>query len=160
MNAPAEVVQEVREAETAANDAVQLAGVSTRTLGSLDSGRMIFDYSKNNGDIAVGNDSNRFVLHFTKASDTSIHFYRNIGTPLVARAKGVRPGQIVSFDSFDSSSNAYTIQVGEVFLAKNTQDQVLAGRIDHIADDRRGAPCDEVSFFYTIFGPGERIVAP
>lgn len=66
----------------------------------------------------------------------------------------------MSFDTFDSSSRAYTIQVGEVFLAKNTNDHVLAGRIERIADDTRGAASDEVTFSYSIFGPGKRIVAP
>lgn len=168
MNAPAEVVKEVREAEAAANVAVQLTGVSARTLlgnvsvrsGSLESGHVSFDYSKNDGEIVVGSDSNRFHLHFSKASDISIYILRTSGTPLVARAKDVPPGEIVSFDTFDSSSRVYTIQVGEVFLAKNSNDQVLAGRIDRIADDTRGAPSDEVTFSYSIFGPGERIVAP
>jgi hypothetical protein len=170
MNAPADVVQEVREAEDAADTAIQLAGrgaaafVGRASVSVQDwtaaSGNVTFDYSTNNGTIVVGNDRNRFELKFGKASDTSIHLYRSNGTPLVSRAKNVSPGEIVSFDTFDSSSRAYTIQVGEVFLAKNTKDQVLAGRIHRIEDDTRGAPSDEVTFSYSIFGPGERIVAP
>lgn len=170
MDAPADVVQEVRAAETSDNVAVQLTGVGARVLagnvavwdlnGALDSTQVTFDYSTNDGTIVVGNDRNRFQLHFSKGSDASIHFYRTNSTPLVARAKNVHPGVVVSFDMFDSSSRVYTIQVGELFLAKNTNDSVLAGRIHHIADDSRGAPHDEVTFSYRIFGPDERIVAP
>ena len=170
LNAPPNVVDEVREAETAANAAIQLAGVSARayTGNAPASGQncasasesVTFDYSTNDGTIVVGNDTNRFELKFSKAGDTAIHFYRSHGTPLVARAKNVRSGEVVSFDMFDSSSRAYTIQSGELFLAKNTYDYVFAGRIHHIADDTGGAPRDEVAFSYRIFGPGSTIVAP
>jgi hypothetical protein len=164
-----EVVQEVREAETAANTAVQMATtyygyndgltVSSRHR-SVFGGEVSFDYSTNDGLTVVGNDTARFNLKFSKASDTSIYLHRYPGTPRVARAKNVKPGEIISFDRFDSSSHIYTIQLGELFLARNERGQILAGRINHIADDSRGASHDEVTFEYSIFGPGESVVSP
>jgi hypothetical protein len=170
MKVPNEVVQEIREAETAANTAVQTAAtfigyndgltVSSRHR-SVFGGQVSFDYSTNDGLIVVGNDHARFNLKFSKASDSSIHLYRDHPrTPLVARAKNVKPGETISFGRFDSSSRSYTIQLGELFLAKNERGQVLAGRIQQIADDSRGASRDDVTFDYSIFGPAESIVAP
>lgn len=168
MNAPKEVVQEVREAENAASTAFQMAGKSAASFiaevgassPDWNAGEETFDYSTNDGTIVVGSDENRFQLRFSKASDTSIHFYRGRGTPLVARAKNVRPGEAISFDSFDSSSRVYTIRVGELFLAKNARNYVFAGRVRQIKDDSRGAPRDEIAFSYRLFAPGEQIVAP
>jgi PIN like domain len=170
MKVPDAVVQEVREAETAANTAVQAAttfniGLSEPVIvssrhRSVFGGDVSFDYSTNDGLVVVGNDNARFNLRFSKASDTSIHIYRGLGTPLITRAKNVKPGEITWFDRFDSSSRAYTIRLEELFLAKNDLGQILAGRIKHISDDSRGAFHDEVTFEYSIFGPGESIVAP
>lgn len=66
----------------------------------------------------------------------------------------------MDFRQFDSTSNHYTIGLGEVFLAKNDDGYVLAGRIAHIADDRRGAANDEVRFTFSVFSPGQQTVAP
>lgn len=170
MQAPNDVVQEVRAAETAANTAPQPYGASSANFQGTISitgqakavvgGEEKFDYSTNNGLILVGNADARFGLNFNKASDISIHLSRSAETPLVARAKNIGAEENVFFDDFDSSSRTYTIQLGELFLAQNQNGHILAGRVTHIADDTRGAPHDEVKFIYRIFSPGQRIVTP
>lgn len=160
MKVPDQIIQEVREAEAAANTAAQVAATSNsdqrikswhppffRDTAS-------FDYSTNDGSIVVGTEFARFTLTFSKADDTSIYLYRSPGTPLVARAKNIKRGQLISFDQFDSSSRVYNIQLGDLFLAQNDQGQILAGRIRQIADDTRGVSHDNVIFDYGVFGAG------
>jgi hypothetical protein len=124
------------------------------------SGAAAFDYSTHNGEFDIQAAQTLIRLRFSKASEKAIHLMRCAGTPLVARALNYFPGTPIDFNQFDSTSNHYTIGLGEVFLAKNDDGYVLAGRITHIADDRRGAPKDEVVFKFSVFSPGQQIVAP
>ncbi|WFS02378.1 PIN-like domain-containing protein [Rhizobium tumorigenes] len=170
MEAPADVVREVRVAEAEANTAVQTAAslgknfadsirYSPRT-SSAKVEDVSFDYSRNDGVVVVECDGSVFPLKFSKGSDTSIHLYRSYGVPQVARIKNAKPGQSVNFDQFDSSSAAYLLQRGESFLARSESGRVLAGRLVNISDDSRGASEDNVSFLYSVFNTGDDILIP
>ncbi|QIO98360.1 PIN-like domain-containing protein [Bradyrhizobium symbiodeficiens] len=161
MDVSKELVLEVRNAENVANSAIQMESSYGKShVTPLQAGTVVFDYSKNNGEVHIVAIDTRFRLRFTKASDTSIYLMRCEGTPLIARARSLFSDFPVDFNEFDSSSSHYTITLGEVFLARNDEGYTLAGRITHIADDRRGAMHDEVGFTYSIFGPSQKVVAP
>lgn len=161
MDAPKELVLEVRNAENVANTAVQMeSSYGKSSVTPLQAGTVIFDYSKNNGEVLIVAIETRFRLRFTKASDTSIHLMRCQGTPLIARGRNLFSDFAVDFNEFDSSSSHYTIGLREVFLARNDEGYTLAGRITHIADDQRGGMHDEVGFTYSLFAPGQKVVAP
>jgi hypothetical protein len=119
-----------------------------------DGGRISFDYSASIGRIQVGNVERQFVLRFTKASDTAIHLTKH-GTNLawVARVKDAPPGSSVDLRELERSLDNYTIGLGELFMAQNPAGYVVQGRIEHIADDARGAQRDELTFPYRIMLP-------
>jgi len=110
-----------------------------------------FDYSTNNGLIAVYLNDIGFELRFSKASNNQIHLYKD-GTNLVSlsRLKNVNPGDEVNFEAFDNTSRSYTVGLGEYFIARNNSSYFLLGRILSIKDDSRGDNEDEVCFAYFI----------
>jgi len=109
---------------------------------------MRFYYSTNDGKVTV---ADNFTLRFSKASDTSIHFYRD-GTNLTHIAR-VKQGadQIVGLDQLDATSRSYTLQLGDRFVARNNEGQLLLGQITGIKDDTRGAKNDEVVFTFVSY---------
>lgn len=119
-----------------------------------DGGRVSFDYSTSNGRIQVGSVERLFVMRFTKASDTSIHLTKH-GTNLtwIARVRDAPLGSLVDPDGLERSSDDYTIELGGLFMAQNQAGYILQGRIEHIADDGRGAERDELTFAYRIMLP-------
>lgn len=146
------VVEDVRDAE-----AIEFGDLS---YFSGEDEFSFFDYSSNNGEFRVGSSSNSFFdLKFSKADDTSIHIYASGGTK-VARCKNIAENEAISFEQFDSTSRAYTVHTGEVFLVRNSDGSTLAARIKSISDDSRGAPRDHVAFSHRTFTRGQRIVAP
>lgn len=123
--------------------------------------RISFDYSTNNSIISVGRGDSEFRLSFGKASNTSIHFYssgRSNGCNCVkiARVRGIRRmGETLKFEGQDSTSNSYTIELGENFFALNPNGYFLLGKVVSLKDDTRGDDCDEVVFDYAINRSGE-----
>jgi hypothetical protein len=111
------------------------------------------------GKLIVGSGDASFSIQFSKGDDKRMHFYKTNDLRRIARIKDVGPGERISPENYDSSSNVYTIQIGELFLAENLQGDILIGRIIKIADDSRGADRDEVRFDYDVFRAGETITA-
>lgn len=154
---PEDIVKDVRGAE----DEVSAAALVSSAFEDTDAHGVVFDYSTNDGLISVkATNGANFKLKFSKASDRSIHFYRTETVPLIARGKRLSAGSPISFEGLDSSSRSYTIQLGEVFLGKHSDGQVLVGRVIGLKDDTRGADSDEITFVYKIFGPGVTVFAP
>lgn len=151
VGAPEGVVEDVREAETLI--------VADQSQFDGNDAFQFFDYSTNNGEMVVRSNDATFNLAFSKASDTCIHVYTKGGSK-VARCKNVAENEVVDFNQFDSTSRAYTVHTGEVFLVRNTDGSTLAARIRSISDDTRGAPRDHVAFSYRTFGRGHKIVCP
>lgn len=149
----AAVVEDVREAEASSPASAEYENsYSENVIG--------FDYSTQNGEVVVlVSNVGAFKLHFSKASNESIHVYSTGGTR-VARVKGAEKHSPLLFEGYDSSSRVYTVRTGEVFLARNEDGSTLAARILKIEDDSRGSDQDEVVFSYRASGPGQTVRAP
>jgi hypothetical protein len=153
MKVAAPIVEEVKTAEESANTAISLLssnfGSGTGIIRYI--GKTRFDYSTNDGKIAVGGSSFNFILRFSKGSDASIHIYRD-GTNLshLTRIKPDMQGLRVGFEELEGTSRVYTLQIGDQFLARNHDGQLLLGKITGIKDDSRGDKNDEVAFTYVI----------
>lgn len=165
MQAPADVVKEVKSAELQANNAVQMAAsastVSVRVRTRPRRAHVVsFDYSTSDGQTSVLNSGISVDLRFAKASKERIHLYRSGSTVRIARVKNAEAGTAVFIDSYDTSSRSYAIEVGEVFIAENDQGEILVGRITGIMDDTRGDDGDRVEFLYSTFRKDETPVAP
>jgi hypothetical protein len=124
MNAPATVVEDVKQIEESANTAISVANSLHKPFFSGSEmrhlGKRTFDYSTNDGKIEASGAGTSFILRFSKASDQSIHIYRD-GTNLthVGRIKDAAIGQKIVLDDYDTTSRSYTIQTGERFIARN-----------------------------------------
>jgi len=117
--------------------------------------RVTFDYSNNNGAVFIGKEDKQFNLSFSKASNTSIHFYSSKHSNksnciAICRVKNIEPSSIIKFDDYDSSSSVYTIRLGEYFIAKNPSGYYLQGKIISLKDDSSGDSNDEIIFDYII----------
>jgi len=119
-----------------------------------------FDYSTHDGTVEMSNGKIAFNVKFSKASDTSIHVYKDGVSYQLARVKNSNRGDILEFEDYDSSSRAYTIQKGEVVLFRNRQGDILAIRIINIKDDSRNDDQDLVQYVFAIYPNGDIIVAP
>ena len=114
-------------------------------------GRTCFDYSTNDGVVPVIVNDIAFSIYFSKASDTRIHIYKDhTALSAVARLKNVQPGDQVNFHTFDSTSRAYTVHLGEYFMVRNNDGYFLLGRVLSIKDDTRDDKVDEVCFSFAI----------
>jgi hypothetical protein len=167
MQAPEQVVDEVRSAEYANNAIIRASSEAHQpviSFGSRHQSIIIadaeFDYSTNNGLIQIEHRGMLFQLKFSKADNRSIHLCRTGGLRRIARVKRAVPGEIIDVDRYDSSSDHYTIRLDEVFYAENLSSEILVGRIVLIEDDTRVAEKDGVLFVYSSFRSGETIVAP
>lgn len=112
--------------------------------------RISFDYSTNNGVVSVGSGDAAFDLHFSKASDSSIYFYTGSNITKIARVKDIPKGSTIRFEDFDSSSRHYTLNVGEIGLARNGLDHTIEIKIISILCEGRNSTRDEVTFAYKI----------
>ncbi|MGI8489940.1 PIN domain-containing protein [Pectobacterium sp. S5] len=119
-----------------------------------------FDYSTHNGTIEMSNGKIAFNVKFSKASDTTIHVYKDGDSYQIARVKNSNRGDVLEFENYDSSSRGYTIHKGEVVLFRNMQGDVLAIRIINIKDDSRNDDQDLVQYIYVIYPYGDEITAP
>lgn len=162
------VVAEVKEAERAANSAPVSASVFVTgevlypNMGAASfpilRGQRSFDYSRDDGTLDLGAPPYNFTLQFSKADDSSIHFYRHNESRGIGRIKN--PSSAITLEKIDTSSRYYTISVGECFTAENHQGFKLIGKVLAITDDTRGAAADSVVFDYVIIGPSDRLIVP
>jgi hypothetical protein len=164
MDAPPEVVENVKTAEETANTTIRVLNMSSGSPMDVESlivgvsGSEGFDYSTNDGHVTVGERLSAFPLKFSKASNTAIHLYRSVGLTHIARVKGDALPPRISLSEFDSTSRSYKIHIGERFLARNTSGRLLIGRITKIQDDSRGDSKDWVTFKYLYdWDPGDEI---
>jgi len=100
------------------------------------SGRVTFDYSKNNSRYIIGNDELKFETAWSKASDDSIHIYNDpasIEGVALALNKN-RISDITNASSYDMSSRSQTPQEGEIVILKNKFGNFAALQIVDIKD--------------------------
>lgn len=116
-------------------------------------GKFTFDYSNNNGEFTIGNDEFAFVTKWSKASDTSIHAYKDALGPngAVARIKTPSDWPVVLDESCDFSSRVRTPNIGDVIIWRNANNNYAATKIVSIKDDTRGAQADELTCEYVIY---------
>jgi len=116
------------------------------------SGIVTFDYSNNNGRYVIGREELLFETAWGKASDTSIHIYKDPPSieslaiaPGVAHIKDVR-----SVSGLDFSSRSRTPQEGDVVVLKNKYGKYAALKVSDIKDSTRSDLIDEITFSYII----------
>ena len=115
-------------------------------------GRVTFDYSKNNGRYVIGNGELKFETAWSKASDDSIHIY-NDPPSIEGIALDVNKNRISDINdasSYDMSSRTQTPQEGEIVILKNNSGNFAVLQIVDIKDRTRSDNCDELTFEYMI----------
>lgn len=134
-------------------EGTNVQGCKSRYLSIGNSGRFTFDYSNNDGKYVIGTGEHEFVTRWSKASDRSIHAYKDsLGkNGAVARVKIPTEWPTVLDDSIDFSSRVRTPEIGDVVIWKNAHGKYAATRIVDIKDDTRGADHDELTCEYTIY---------
>lgn len=117
----------------------------------LKSGLITFDYSTNDGLVILGEADCQFGIKFSSCSSDSIYIYSDHSSiSKIARVKMSQAGDILDFNSYDSTSRSYKINLGELFIMQNNNGYFIQARVLKIANDSRGHEGDEVSFRYTI----------
>ena len=115
-------------------------------------GKVTFDYSNNDGKYSIGSDAYMFETQWSKASNRSIHIYRN--PPSIRTVALVKDKQeISSIDDarvYDGSSRARSPNVGQIVLLQNMNGIFAALMVLNIKDDNRGSEFDELTFEYVI----------
>jgi len=116
------------------------------------SGRANFDYSNNDGRYIIGESPFVFETKWSKASDRSIHTYKNPPSIVgVALAYGLSDKtEIVDASSYDMSSRVRTPQEGEYVILKNKNGYFAVIKILNVKDRTRSDNKDELSFEYWI----------
>lgn len=111
-----------------------------------------FDYSTKNGIVTAVGEGTSFDLRFSRHSDTGIYLYTGLTNLIrIARIKASEGDGPFHISQFDTSSDVYTINVGDGFIAENRDGALLAGRLDGVEDESRGAPADQVVFRYLVY---------
>jgi hypothetical protein len=126
--------------------------INTKYLSPSLTGRVVFDYSNNNGSFNIGNGFFFFETKWSKASDITIHVYKD-GRSIdsIALAKGVSEIiEIKDASIFDYSSRCRSPNEGQVVIFKNTNGIYSAVKIIDIKDDSRHDDKDEITFEYII----------
>lgn len=113
-----------------------------------------FDYSNNDWKFQIWKDEQLFELKFTKASDVSIHIYKDPPSiDWVAIANGIYDiSNIKDASIFDMSSRTRTPKEWEIIILKNIHWNYCAVKIIDIKDNSRSDIVDEITFEYVING--------
>lgn len=115
-------------------------------------GEFIFDYSNNDGNYRIGNKEYCFDTKWSKASDTSIHAYKdNTNIDSIAIMKNVEDIRKIDKIEGDFSSRVRTPKIGEIIIWKNVNGKYAATKILEIKDDTRGDEKDELHCQFVIF---------
>jgi hypothetical protein len=115
-------------------------------------GKVIFDYSNNDGKYVIGQAEAMFELNFVKSSDFDIQIYND--PPSVRTVAIVKDHQSVrnigDARTYDGSSRVRRPNKGQIAVIQNVNGFYAAIKILDIKDDTRGAESDEVTFEYVI----------
>ena len=109
--------------------------------------------ASDDGKYVIGTGEYEFVTRWSKASDRSIHAYKDSlgANGAVARVKAPDEWPTVLDDSIDFSSRVRTPNTGDVIIWRNSYGKYAATRILEIKDDTRGAEHDELTCEYIIY---------
>jgi hypothetical protein len=116
------------------------------------SGQVTFNYSNNDGQYTIGCNEYLFETRWSKASDRSIHLYRNPPTVIgVAEAPEIQSYEDIGNPaSFDMSSRVQTIQEGEHAILMNQHKNYAVLKVLNIKDRTRADNVDELTFEFRI----------
>ncbi|AZO13996.1 hypothetical protein EJ069_04245 [Mesorhizobium sp. M2A.F.Ca.ET.043.05.1.1] len=119
-------------------------------------GTVTFDYSNNDHRFSVGEGLYLFETRWSKASNHSIHAYRDEpSVESIALARGaVEISEIRDASAYDFSSRTRSPNIGQVIVWRNVNGLFAATKILAIKDDGRGDERDELSFEFVILPDG------
>lgn len=136
--------------------AIPMDGLNAQYHAPRTQGRVTFDYSNNNGEYIIGIAEYMFRTKWSKASDTSIHAYKDgrgiAGVALIRAVKSFK--QIGAADKYDYSSRTRSPATGQIVIWRNDNGMYAATRIVAIKDDTRNDERDELVFDYVILLSG------
>lgn len=134
-------------------DGDSAAGNKKNYLSAGKNGRFTFDYSNNDGKYTIGSGEFTFITAWSKASNKSIHAYKDyLGAGgAIARIKIPKDWPTTIDESCDFSSRVRTPDISDVIIWKNSNGKYAATRILDIKDDTRGAEHDELTCEYVIY---------
>lgn len=138
-----------------APDLTRQVGEKSSTLSN--SSRVTFNYSNFDGVYRLGTGDSEFITHWSKASDTSIHCYRD-GTNIKALAEFKKITDLLivrSTSDPEFTSRVRTPAEGGFIILQNIFDQVALLKILDIKDASRSDNRDELTFEYIIFSSFE-----
>lgn len=115
------------------------------------SGHFVFDYSNNDGVFSIGKEEYLFNTKWSKASNISIHAYRNSpNIKEIALLKNVLDLNSIEKIEADFSSRVRTPHIGDVVVWRNDSGKIAITKIVSIKDDSRGDDKDELECEYVI----------
>lgn len=119
-------------------------------------GTATFDYSNNDHRFAIGEGLFLFETKWSKASDQSIHAYRDSSSiDAIALAKAASEIRDVTDSTvYDFSSRSRSPQLGQILIWRNSNGFYAATKIIAISDDTRSAARDELTFEFVILPDG------
>jgi hypothetical protein len=118
-------------------------------------GRAGFDYSNNDGFFRFGEGNRAFLTHWSKASNTSIHCYRDsTNLDLAAAPLGIELAAITQASLLDFTSRVRTVRIGQVVVFENHASRYAAAIIRKIQDDTRGDAIDWLEFDFHVLEDG------
>ncbi len=114
-----------------------------------------FNYSDYDGFFRFGEGNGAFLTRWSKASNTSIHCYRDRTNLEVAVApQGARLQDITDASMLNFTSRVRTPQIGQFVVFENHAGRYAAARVDRVEDDTRGDAVDRLTFTYWILADG------
>lgn len=114
-------------------------------------GKIVFNYSNNNGVFSIGESPFLFNTMWTKASNTSIYAYKDgAGIDSIALLKAPVDMEHITCLEADFSSRVRTVKVGDAILWKNTDGNYALTKVINIKDDTRGDDEDQLECEYII----------
>lgn len=118
-------------------------------------GRAAFDYSNNDGFFLFGDGTSAFLTRWSKASNTSIHCYRDsTNLELAAASMGIELSAITQASLLDFTSRVRTVRIGQVVVFENHASRYAAAIIMKIQDDTRGDANDWLEFDFHVLEDG------
>ena len=117
------------------------------------SGKVTFDYSKDDGRRTIGEGEYEFTTDWSKASRTSIYAHNyaaNIES--IARIKNIDDiNKFPNIAELDFTSRGRNPEIGDAIVWINKNGYVAVTKIESIKDDNNGDEYDEITFSYNIF---------
>ena len=116
---------------------------------------MSFNYSHFDGFYRLGEGNCEFLTHWSKASDRSIHCYRDGTNVAVALApKGTNLQALTDASLLHFASRVQTPQLSQLVVLENHAGRYAALRVTKIQDDSRNDMEDRLEFDYWILEDG------